>query len=428
MATRDWSTFQPITNIGTHSEGSRGAYIGPSQAQRAWDKGEQGWEAWLREGLSKASTQRVTGSPASWYENQLLDLESWKRSQDTLVASSQIEQLQGSISELTANWETEKAGFQETINSLIEQFKQQQSAPPESYNPGDITTGWQNFQPLSYRAGKSQEDWTDYWDPLEKEAKEAYATANTNLRNYLGGRTVGTPEEFAGWQDLERKVESATRDMDAIMSYKSQEAFGTDDAWYPDWWDGEKPQPLPENEWASHLKAEVPPGAPGPVPEPPIVDTSEFTPDQLKEYHDNKGKYQSFLTQAQNIGRTNTDITEHTPFRGVRVANWHDVDRGNVAQGVKGLMSRSGQRISTGKTGAPTTTTLSGWDNLLNLLPDQAQRKIRSNPAWEMRDRARGDRWWSTIKPHAPKLRGLKSGLNDNGLLSSINNWQTNDS
>ena len=86
----DFSTFKPLTDIKTHKENSPGAYIGPSQVERAWHGGEQKWEQFLLDWRRTAKDQgnenykggRSGGyNTDEWYANQLADLYNWRHRQ-----------------------------------------------------------------------------------------------------------------------------------------------------------------------------------------------------------------------------------------------------------------------------------------------------------------------------------------------------------
>tara|TARA_B100001250_G_scaffold327848_1_gene292172 strand:- start:2900 stop:3775 length:876 start_codon:yes stop_codon:yes gene_type:complete len=283
---------------------------------------------------------------------------------------------------------------------------------------------WESFQPLPYQEAKSKSQWSTQWDKPLEDATTAWKEAVDARDNYLGGRTIGSQAEFVGWQDLSNKVDWAQRDVDALTSYQSQEAAGSTGAWYPDWWDGEKASPGPtltkeQQGWLLPTADQIPPGAPSPEPEKPIIDTSKFTESQLAQYNESSEVYKEHLDSAKNIYGSADELSERTPFRGVRIANWHDVDRGNVAQGVQSLTNRSGMRISEKETGVPAS--LSGWDNVLNLLPQESQDKITSSPDWKNRTEGLGNKLWKTLKPY-------KNNINTNSLTSNLtipDEWKT---
>lgn len=329
---------------------------------------------------------------------------------------------------------------------------------------------WETWTPVTPSSEYNYESlgWVNPLTSKREEALKLWEEANTVRENYLGGRTSGTVEEYMGWENLRYIADNLQRNYEAISS--DFDAQAAPNPHIPEWYTGDIPSPLqkPEN-WAATIQDTLnqsdfsksvsemfaPPAPPEPVvpdltpvtssevtPEPkePLVDTTDWTQQQKDAYQGRKDYYQGKFSEAAGIQTKEILPSERTPFRGIRTANWADVDAANVAQGVKDLTNREGLRIGQGKTGTPSTAKeLEGWSAMLQYLPESARQEITSSPGWSTRNLKEGQDLWGHFKPHmAGAKKGTidpqrwsegiatlkESGLYNESLVDKVNNWK----
>ena len=120
----DWSTFRPMIDVNTHGEKSGGHYQGAREVERAWAKGEEGWEKWLREKMPKAPDRwgedqyNPNESTKTWYTNQLQDLANWRNQQAALANQKKVE----GVSNLGSEWDTRFADYNRQQDQRFSNF------------------------------------------------------------------------------------------------------------------------------------------------------------------------------------------------------------------------------------------------------------------------------------------------------------------